>query len=1380
MNKYIKIPILIISLLMASLSFGQTQSIKIPILNKTLNFDVENNGDYLGTTELPVPDPLDYPFIDMDPTGGTPYMLYNGEPPLDVQQVVTNDRGDLLFFIQDHMLYDYKGTAFIGDGYDYGESRIYCHSNSQVTYPIDYGTSLFEFRIKNLQVVPLDETCYRYLIMWHEVSVAEGGGGIDVNNIKYRIIAVLDDKSIVTIDNNGDYHEDFFFRYPKTLIEFGGASEGDNPTGFAFSESFNINERYLFVNSAEDQLLTYKINSDNIINYIPSIFSTYNFNSEIDFSEGNHFYEEAELKKIGDYYYYVFANTGTSDVQSSIGLHFIKINLQGIVEESIIKNVGLSTNHEYIKGIEFSENGNYLYFTQVGNVNLQYINTSFLFYNPVGTPPNIEEYVSSSTNFQFSHIELARDGDMYLVDGNNESLCSLENTDSPNTGSGLVINNNIGGVSNIPFNSNYYLADNPENYLEIKNYALTKQVDGANYTSYYEYIEQNLPYCCTEHFAYDAQNTYTVTNGTVDSWSPSNNPFRTDGVTDLYFGEDLVIEAGVELSITGLTLYFLEGYGIVLNQGSGTTKGAKLTLDNTKCTAYDGCGDTDEMWNGILLDGNNTAQMPYTSTTQPFLTVSNNSTIEYAMRGIKDVKGGIVIASNSTFKDNRTGVRFEFYSADNQISKFTKNTFVTTDALRIQKNQNMYVFSSCYLDKNIRYYGNTFINDNSGLWGMGIDIYAGSIVVDQYTSAQGTGYDPDQRNRFENLSLAIHLNHNSIGSSIKNSDFIENRKGLRIRSASEYTEVIGNDFNVANTGTDIYGLSVESSPNFIIQNNVFHDGKVGMYIRNNDIVNDEIRHNEFYNLSNGNDGTGIIATEYNGEVGFSQDDGLEIRCNKFENSDFAIAVIDGNIAKSQYGDNGIGPVGNWFDHNNNAGGDTDFHIENSPIDYSYHQHPYNAAQELRLDWDNPYPYYNITEGDVGDFYTYSDMSVSNVGDPSIQTWESACEDKYPTGGGIDPIGFGLRSVMETADDFKNESETKEDELETKVDGGNTILLKSKVDNLDNQNYINTCEELLEVGAYLSDDVLISFMQNEIDRPVAKTIVLLSNPILPNMAKQEIDNTNIPSYYKSYLKQLQNSRNPREVKEMEISSLKKQAEQLTTKMISYGLLKDAMPEKLDSIITWLEEKQDLASYYRLHALYIRKGQYDNANLNLVSLVSEAQLGNNKDLIKAENYKIIQQINMQVIQNPDEESGIVRDHLSDLLDIADLTGKESGIARAMLYEYDSTTYADYKTQYPLPSKNRSANMSNVQANSNDKGSKEAMISVFPNPTNGILNVEYINLGGNPTINIYDLKGTTIKSFKVQKEFGFKTFDVTDLSKGVYLIGFGKGQTTKFIVK
>ena len=72
------------------------------------------------------------------------------------------------------------------------------------------------------------------------------------------------------------------------------------------------------------------------------------------------------------------------------------------------------------------------------------------------------------------------------------------------------------------------------------------------------------------------------------------------------------------------------------------------------------------------------------------------------------------------------------------------------------------------------------------------------------------------------------------------------------------------------------------------------------------------------------------------------------------------------------------------------------------------------------------------------------------------------------------------------------------------------------------------------------------------------------------------------------------------------------------------------------------------------------------------------------------------------------------------------------------------------------------------------------IFPNPTDGILNVEYINLGGSAAINIYDLKGTRLKSFKAQKEFGFNTYDLSDLSKGVYLIGFGKSQTTKLIVK
>ena len=1376
MKTTVKTLTVIVSLFIINLSFGQlTQSLKIPIQGKTLNFDFESNGTYQGVSTLPVPNPSAYPNI---PTEN----LNNTIPAQYVQQVVTNNMRDLLFFIKDSRIYDYRGFSI----------SVYYNNNQWLhdSNPFVYTDINDDSRVRNLQVIPLDDNCYKYLIIWQQVNFSNQASGGYYSEYFYNTVYVDSDKNL-SFTSPGNIN------MPLPMLILNNAStpeDNDTPSGFSISKTNAQKERFLFIHDA-GKLYTFKINAQGI-NISPIFTTDYHNFSNLASIEGKTFWEESELIERNGYYYYVFASTG--DHSSKIALVFIKFDSNGQKVFQTYKNVGYINNNgtyvkEYIKGLEFSENQDYLYFTQKGK-GLQYINTNFLFTET--SPGNIIQIPNTVNKFEYSHIELARDKKMYLINGIDGSLSLISNANTP---SNLSINNQVAGISNLQMNSVYDLSTS-NNTSMMQNYALTKQVDGSDYTSYYTNQPQQ---CCTDHFYYadDYLNNEPASSGTVQTWMPNNNPFNSDGSSVVYLRENLIIRKNANITITGMTFYFQKEKGIILESGTGSLKGAKLTLNNSKCTAYNGCGDNTILWSGIYLDGSNTSQTPTSNTQQPRLIV-NNSTIEYGEYGIRNVNGGIVIATNSNFIDNIMATRTYGYM-HNDISSYTKNVFKTTDILYNEKvldtqgndniyqwwssnisyfSENLYPLSFCYVlgSYNTKFSGNTFVNEaSSAPWwkrGNGIYLYYSSAIIDHACSvASETGEcDNERKNHFENLYYGVVV-RKSQGASIKNSQFLDNVKGMRVYSSSTEVQIIGNDFDVANMTNDgVYGLSIESSPNFTVQNNIFHDGKVGMYVMNNGTVNDEVRHNEFYNLSYGIEGTGIIANGVNGEGG-GENDGLNIRCNKFENNDFAIAVIDGNIAKSQYGDEGKGPSGNWFDHNNNAGGDTDFHIENSSIsNYSYHQHPYGAAQELRLDWDNPNNPYLITYGDAGDYYT--DMSVSNVGDASIQIWESACPDAFPIGGNFNTIGLSTVQL----DNLKDELDTKRDELEVKVDGGNTILLKSKVDNLDNQNYINTCEELLEVGAYLSDDVLISFMQNEIDRPVAKTIVLLSNPILPNAAKQEIDNTNIPTYYKSYLKQLQNSQNPREVKEMEISSLKAQAEQLTTKMITNALLDNSVSEKLDSIITWLEGKQNLASYYRLHSLYMRKGQYDNANLNLENLVSEAQLGNTQDLIKAEYYKIMQQINMQIIQNPDEEDGIIRDNLSDLLDVANLTGKESGIARAMLYEYDSETYANYKTEYPLPNINRSAKVANVQANSKDTGSKEAMISVFPNPTNGVLNVEYINLGGSPTINIYDLKGTTIKSFKVQKEFGFKTFNLTDLSKGVYLIGFGKGQTTKFIVK
>ena len=50
----------------------------------------------------------------------------------------------------------------------------------------------------------------------------------------------------------------------------------------------------------------------------------------------------------------------------------------------------------------------------------------------------------------------------------------------------------------------------------------------------------------------------------------------------------------------------------------------------------------------------------------------------------------------------------------------------------------------------------------------------------------------------------------------------------------------------------------------------------------------------------------------------------------------------------------------------------------------------------------------------------------------------------------------------------------------------------------------------------------------------------------------------------------------------------------------------------------------------------------------------------------------------------------------------------------------------------------------------------------------------------INIYDMQGRTVMTFKATPSFGMQSIDVSSLQKGNYLIGFGKNLTTKFIVK
>jgi hypothetical protein len=65
-------------------------------------------------------------------------------------------------------------------------------------------------------------------------------------------------------------------------------------------------------------------------------------------------------------------------------------------------------------------------------------------------------------------------------------------------------------------------------------------------------------------------------------------------------------------------------------------------------------------------------------------------------------------------------------------------------------------------------------------------------------------------------------------------------------------------------------------------------------------------------------------------------------------------------------------------------------------------------------------------------------------------------------------------------------------------------------------------------------------------------------------------------------------------------------------------------------------------------------------------------------------------------------------------------------------------------------------------------EKWISVYPNPTNNIINIEWLTKNENHTIQIFDVQGKLVIT-KTINEKG--TIDLSELNKGVYVIKVGE---------
>lgn len=275
-----------------------------------------------------------------------------------------------------------------------------------------------------------------------------------------------------------------------------------------------------------------------------------------------------------------------------------------------------------------------------------------------------------------------------------------------------------------------------------------------------------------------------VTSATFETWTPTSNP-----VTQVYGGSqpvyrifgDLIVPAGTRLTLKDMRIEFGPNARLIVQTEPGTNKnGGILMLDNSTLTAYRGCSGTSaNMWLGVQVWGNKTKNQEFSLITsgtnhQGILSMNNNSEISYAEMGAQAYRvegdycdasgcaqsGGIIIASNSRFFNNRRALYFDKYvwSPGDGVytpnkSSITKCTFEHTAEPMYYPWRGFIVGWGC---KALNIKGNTFVDNDPATKLTGFGIYTSEMGMNIAALTPLIGAATP--NTFINLNTGIHNN----------------------------------------------------------------------------------------------------------------------------------------------------------------------------------------------------------------------------------------------------------------------------------------------------------------------------------------------------------------------------------------------------------------------------------------------------------------------------------------------------------------------------------------------------------------------------------------------------------------------------------------------
>ena len=408
-------------------------------------------------------------------------------------------------------------------------------------------------------------------------------------------------------------------------------------------------------------------------------------------------------------------------------------------------------------------------------------------------------------------------------------------------------------------------------------------------------IQRALQVSSLRHFAYGEENPpdlHITRNQLVD-------------YSRRYY-QNVIVDSGVTLTIS-CQVEMSPNARIIVRPGG------KLIVDGGTLTSA--CAG--EMWQGIEVVGDRTKNQ--TAANQGVVELRNGATIENALCGIYTglrgdtdfaTTGGIVSASDATFKNNRQSVVINSYaytalsgSISNYNAMFARCTFaVDNDNLFAANNVSFAEHVRLWDVKGVTFEGCTFSNSTNNPYWNGKGIYAedAGVLVNTYCPPQPTFVcecpETDATySSFSGFTTAVEVNTsgNPYAVRLDGCRFSNSGTGVRI-NGNQFTTVTRSQFNMdqhpdhafGNTGLVLSGCSgykVEenlfertSYPNglFVIENST------GIAVSNSGVSANSLYRNVFNNLTRG--------ISVAGNNGVKRMNGLQMTCNYFSGNKYDI------------------------------------------------------------------------------------------------------------------------------------------------------------------------------------------------------------------------------------------------------------------------------------------------------------------------------------------------------------------------------------------------------------------------------------------------------------------------------------------------------------